>query len=68
MNQFTASRTVDETHQEPAESQPVTELYTCTTCDETYIKSDMEQCPQCDEAVEKTPTFAELGLGPDSRT
>lgn len=49
---------------ESDESQSI-DLYTCDDCKTTYIKNDMQSCPECGEAVDPTPSFAELDIGPD---
>jgi hypothetical protein len=43
------------------------DLYTCTACKSTYIENDMERCSKCDEPVEPTPSFSDLGIGPKGR-
>lgn len=45
------------------DSAETVDLYACPDCEVTYIKNDMETCPNCDCAVERTPSFAELGIG-----
>ena len=44
-----------------------TTLFACTECNRTYIESassELQSCPQCDGPVERTPSFAELGIDP----
>jgi rubrerythrin len=38
-----------------------TTLYTCRSCDTTYIGSTMDTCPVCQAALEEVPSGAELG-------
>ena len=42
---------------------PSPDLYVCSTCDDTYITYDMSSCPNCNEPVELTPSFSDLGIG-----
>ena len=39
------------------------DLYVCSTCNDTYITYDMNNCPNCNEPVELTPSFSDLGIG-----
>lgn len=39
-----------------------TSLYVCQSCQVTYISAELSSCPQCDNAVEQTPTASELGF------
>ncbi|WP_254861874.1 hypothetical protein [Halovivax gelatinilyticus] len=44
------------------ETNPSVELYSCTACRTTYIQNDLETCPNCEQRVESTPRFDELGI------
>lgn len=39
-----------------------TTLYTCTACELTYINTEMDSCPRCQESVDKVPSASELGF------
>lgn len=46
-------------------SEPVrrpTRLYCCPECDRTYISDEMETCPRCETALERTQTEHDLSL------
>ena len=50
---------------ESAQRRDATNLYSCSACERTYIVSastELHACPQCDGPVERTPSFAELGI------
>lgn len=49
----------------PGKRSPTT-LYSCPDCDTTFISEDMQACPQCDGALDRTPDEYELGIGPGS--
>lgn len=44
------------------EPDSTTPLFTCPPCGETFIADEMDVCPRCGEAVERTPSFDELGI------
>lgn len=50
-------RTVLEQPYTITKSEPVSSsLYQCTTCETTYIDSEMEACPACDVPVDEVPS------------
>lgn len=37
-------------------------LYTCPTCETTYVAEVMASCPECGQPVESIPNERDLGL------
>jgi rubrerythrin len=64
---FSESDQPNELQKTQSNSDQSIDLYTCSNCTETYIKNSMEKCPQCDESVEPTPSFSDLGIIPKGR-
>ena len=62
-----ASAPSNATSSDATRKKEVTTLFACTECNRTYIQSAtsaLQSCPQCDGPVERTPSFAELGIDP----
>ncbi len=45
-----------------SEDEGTTVLYSCNSCDTTYISENMNSCPKCDETVIQVPSERELGI------
>ena len=58
----TRSTQSDDDRPTPDVDRQSVDLYSCEDCSATYIKNDMKTCPSCDEPVESTPTFSDLGI------
>lgn len=50
----------------PRGKRSPTTLYSCSACETTFISEEMQSCPQCDGALDRTPDEYELGIGPGS--
>ncbi len=59
---FTVADSRPESEPSDAKERQPTPLYTCSDCSTTYITDEMDSCPQCGDDVERTPSFAELGI------
>ena len=58
----TRSEPTSDDHETPSVDRQSVDLYSCEDCSATYIKNDMATCPSCEEPVESTPTFDDLGI------
>jgi len=65
---FTKSESSVESQKPTSDKSSSTDLYTCSDCKITYIKNDMVVCPKCGETVEQTPSFADLGIDPKTKS
>ncbi|MFC3959648.1 hypothetical protein [Halovivax cerinus] len=62
---YVAKRATSPDDERETDERSATALYSCGNCERTYITEGMTDCPRCGEAVDREPSFAELGLAVD---
>lgn len=64
----TNTETPTESPDTDADGRDSVDLYACPDCELTYIKDDMQSCPECGESVDPVPSFADVGIDPTDGT
>lgn len=55
------SQALDADASEPT-TRPSSRLFRCTACAKTYVTRSMENCPDCNQAIEGIPNERDLGM------